>query len=323
MVYNFFMKVAVFAEKSQDTTGGIPSSGVKKVFFDGSFKSKLQGKEVKNVDIVHIFATGKLRKRGIRLAKKYKKPIVISEMNYIPKDEQKKEVEMLNSAQAVIVPTWKFGDGLMKLGVKVPIAVVPAFLSERELRAKYAPRKMLAGEKLKIFWKGEMTLNSGILAFLEALSGLDTEQGYEAYIYGTGELFKAATKFADGHKVNARFYGEVSGAEMQRKMAECHLGVCSRINDMVQPIELIEMKHAGLPILIRDDRYEEFLAVGGYVLCKKKTIIGLTETIERVMKCPWAIEGVSQRNLNDKNGVVYAGQNETIMNVYRYINRGR
>lgn len=309
----------MFADKSQDTMGGIPSLGVKKIVFDTVFRAVFRKSEIKNVDIVHIFATGKLRKKGLKLAKKYKKPVVISELSFIPKNMEKKEVEELNSAQAVIVPTWKFGDSLMKMGVKTPIAVVPACLSERELRVKYTPRSMINGDKLKIFWKGEMTKNSGILVFLEALSGLDMEEGYEAYVYGTGELFKIATKYVDEHKLEVKFFGDVSRAETQKRMKECNLGVCSRINDFVQPVELIEMKHAGLPILIRDDRYAEFLAVGGYVLCRKKSVIGMTEELERIIAAPWAIAGVSQRNMNDKNGVAYAGQRETILNVYRFV----
>ena len=308
----------MFSERNLDATGGIPSIRVE--LFDSPFKVFSHRRELKKMDIFHLATRNpKLRKVALTLARRYKKPIVVSALWYIEKGEQKREVEFLNGVSAVVVPTQKYGEELAKMGVRAPIAVVPEFLGDRDLRAKFVARKMMNGETLRIFWKGEMGERSGILPLLEALSGLDTEQGYELYAYGTGEMFREATKFADKHRVKAKFFGDYTKAELQKRMRECQLGVVSRVDDEVEPKELLEMKAAGLPILIRDEKYKEFLAVGGYVLVKKRAVVALMEAIMQVMKAPWAIEGVSKRNLADRNGVMYAGQRETMVNIYRWV----
>lgn len=325
------MRIALVTDKNLETTGGVPSQialqksrleklSVKFFVFDSKMKLFEKSGEMKKCDVVLIATRDALRKKALRMAKKWKKPVVFEAFWCLPKGaESKTEIDFMNNCDAVVAPTWGFSNELLSLGLKKPISIVPAWLNERELRVKYVPRMVLMGERLRIFWKGEMTKESGILEFLAAVNEIDTEQECEVYVYGSGEKFKDATKFADKHKLRAKFFGEVSRGEIQKRMRDCHIGVYSAVNDAVMPTEILEMKVAGLPLIIRDNRYMEFLPMGGVALTQRKTVVAMAEMIQNFMKMPSAVTEMSAKNVRDKSDVLYAGQAEILYEVFEYL----
>lgn len=173
-------------------------------------------------------------------------------------------VNHANQADVVVVPSRHFGDKLAHYGVSKPIEVVSNGIDEELVNQKFNVRRLKDGDVLKIIWNSRLSHEKRIMEFLAALKML--KRPYLLYIYGEGNDFKRAKKFAEKHDLKVKFYGHQRRQKIIARMSEAHLAIMASYNFDTQGMTLLEAEATGLPVFFVDPAMEEVVPQGSFVL---------------------------------------------------------
>ncbi len=229
-------------------------------------------------------------------------------------------VNQANQADIVITPSDHFARKLTHYGVIKPIKVVSNGVEDAITREKFPLRKLNEGDVLKIIWNSRTSREKRIMPFLKALTMM--ERPYLVCIYGEGNDFKKAQRYAKRHDLKVKFYGHRKQEKILERMRESHLGVMASYNFDTQGMTLLEAEATGLPVFFCDPVMTEIIPNGGYVLASGPEPEAMAITLNHL--APEKIAEMSAVMLANRKEVAQALQTKKLLKVYqKLINQRR
>lgn len=221
-------------------------------------------------------------------------------------------VNQAEQADMVMAPSDHFARKLMHYGVTKPLVVVSNGVSTELLKAKFPVRKMQDGDVLKMIWNSRVSREKRMMPFLEALTML--ERPYLLAVYGEGNDFKKAQRFAKKHDLKVKFYGQRKRVKILERMGESHLGVMTSYNFDTQGMTLLEAEATGLPVLFCDPAMVEVVPSDSFVLAGGPEPEAIAITLNHLPA--EQIEKMSQVMLDARGEVAQAAQIKNLLKVY-------
>lgn len=173
-------------------------------------------------------------------------------------------VNQAERADIVIAPSDHFARKLIHYGVSKPVMAVSNGIPADLVKAKFPVRKMSDGDVLKMVWNSRVSREKRMMPFLKALTLL--ERPYLVCVYGDGNEFRKAQRFANKHDLKVKFYGRRKRQKIMERMKESHLGIMASYNFDTQGMTLLEAEATGLPVFFCDPSMTEVVPSDGFVL---------------------------------------------------------
>lgn len=228
-------------------------------------------------------------------------------------------VNQAEQADIVTAPSDHFARKLMHYGVTKPIIVVSNGVSPELLKTKFTVRKMADGDVLKMIWNSRVSREKRIMAFLEALTML--ERPYLLTVYGDGNDFKKAQRYAKKHDLKVKFYGQRKRAKIMERMGESHLGIATSYNFDTQGMVLLEAEATGLPVMFCDPEMVEIVPSGSFVLAGGPEPEAIAIALNHLSS--EQIEAMSRVMLDARKEVSQSLQTKKLLKVYEQAIAGR
>lgn len=228
-------------------------------------------------------------------------------------------VNQAEQADVVITPSDHFARKLMHYGVMKPIQVVSNGVDSELLKTKFTVRKMQDGDVLKMIWNSRVSREKRMMSFLEALTML--ERPYLLAVYGDGNEFKKAQRYAKKHDLKVKFYGPRKRAKIMERMAESHLGITASYNFDTQGMVLLEAEATGLPVLFCDPEMVEIVPSDSFVLAGGPEPEAIAIALNHLSA--EQIEKMSRVMLDARKEVSQAAQIKNLLKVYEQAIDGR
>ncbi len=221
-------------------------------------------------------------------------------------------VNQAEQADMVIAPTDHFARKLMHYGVTKPLVAVSNGVAPELVKTKFPVRKMADGDVLKMVWSSRLSREKRIIPFLEALTLL--ERPYLVCIYGDGNQFRKAQRYAKKHDLKVKFYGRRKPAKIVERMRESHIGVMASYNFDTQGMTLLEAEATGLPVFFCDPTMTEVAPNGGFVLASGPEPEAMAITLNHL--APEEIAPMSKVMLDVRKEVSQTVQIKKLLKVY-------
>lgn len=173
-------------------------------------------------------------------------------------------VNHANQASVVTTPSNHFAKKLEHYGVERPVVVLSNGVADELVDADFAERELEDGAVLKMIWNSRLSREKRILPFLQAVAGL--KRPYILYVYGCGNDYKRAKRFAKRHGLKVKFYGESPRKKILARMRESHLGIMASYNFDTQGMTLLEAEATGLPVFFCDPEMMEVVPRESFVV---------------------------------------------------------
>lgn len=206
-----------------------------------------------------------------------------------------------NAADSVFTPSLHFQKKLAHYGVNKSIKILPNGVPDEVFKAKPKARILKPGEQLKIIWHSRVSKEKRIMPFLEALKNVEGK--YRLDVYGDGNDFKRAQKYAKRYHLNVYFHGARPFEEIYSKLLESHLDVLASYNFDNYPMTLVEAESAGTPALYVDPDMKEVTPSSGVVLAESERPEDMTNAINALISHPEKIEKMSKEMLKHRDEV--------------------
>lgn len=166
-------------------------------------------------------------------------------------------------ADLVLTPSVHFQKKLQHYGVKKPIQVLPNGVSDELFVPNLKPKVLSKDEPLKIIWHSRVSKEKRIMPFLEALTKV--QGAYQLDVYGDGNDYKNAKKYARKFNLKVIFHGAAPFAKIYPEIIKSHLDVLNSYNFDTFGMTLVEAESAGAPALFVDPDLEEIVPASGAV----------------------------------------------------------
>lgn len=219
-----------------------------------------------NPDIVHVHSPATTGIMGIRLGKKFKKPIIITyhtliekyfELYFIPeklkkaklvKKVSKKFVKkytkyIFNKANLVIAPSSEIKELLRKIGVFKPIVVLPSGIDTNFFRPMKVERENV------ILWVGRLCKGKNLHFLFKAVSIVQRVTSCKFIVVGDGPEKHNLEKFAKRLKIDVEFKGHVKDNELPLLYSTASVFV-SPSKTETQGLTVLEALACGCPVVV-------------------------------------------------------------------------
>ncbi len=315
--------------------------------------------DFKTFDVVHVHYEAGCGLAGMRLARKFGIPLVVTmhgredmavatnipfplkniagitlnklHAKYIPHRAKVKRDDYLadtkaktemwelmvshaNYADVVLVPGKHFAKKLKGYGMIKPTVHLSNGVDDALGKLKLKPRKMTAGEPLKIVWNSRISKEKRMMELLKALKQVKGK--YELHVFGDGNEAEKAKKYVVQNEINARFYGQVDRTTIYKAMVRSHLVAMVSYNFDNQAMTLLEAEAMGMPVLICDPDMKEVVHKGGYYCANGPKAKDLAAAIDKIIENPEWIEKASTVMLENRGEVLQAEQTKKLAEVY-------
>ena len=147
-------------------------------------------------------------------------------------------VNQANQADIVISPSQHFAHKLEHYGVDKKIEVVSNGVADELVTEEFAERELKDGAVLKMIWNSRLSKEKRILPFLQAVAMLG--RPYLVYVYGGGNEYRKARRFARRHGLKVKFYGRCKRDKIIERMKEAHLAIMTSYNFDTKGMTLLE-----------------------------------------------------------------------------------
>lgn len=224
-------------------------------------------------------------------------------------------VSHANYADVVLVPGMHFAKKLQRYGMIKPTIHLSNGVDDALMKVKLKPRKFEKDEPLRIVWNSRLSKEKRVMPFLKAMKMV--EKKYELHIFGDGNEFEKAKKYAEKEGLNARFYGQVERTEIFRAMQKAHISVMASYNFDNQSMTLLESEAMGLPVLFCDPDMKEILPRGGYICADGPRPKELAEAVEKIFEKPEWVERASEILIENRWKVMQAEQTKKLIRAYQ------
>lgn len=222
-------------------------------------------------------------------------------------------VNQAENADVVTAPSDHFARKLEHYGVTKPIITVSNGVPDDLVVEDAESRHLDDGAVLKMIWNSRISKEKRILPFLRALTML--KRPYILYVYGDGNQFKKAKKFAEDHKLKTKFYGAVKRERIFDRMREAHLDVMASYNFDTQGMTLLESEATGLPVFFCDPAMAEIIPNGSYVLSNGPESEAIAMALDSLPA--EQINKMSKVMLKHRNDVAQSRQSKKILEIYK------
>lgn len=222
-------------------------------------------------------------------------------------------VNQAENADVVTTPSDHFARKLEHYGVSKPVISVSNGVPDVLVAEDAEARSLDDGAVLKMIWNSRISKEKRVLPFLRALTML--KRPYILYIYGDGNQFKKAKKFAEDHKLKAKFYGAVKRERIFDRMREAHLDVMASYNFDTQGMTLLESEATGLPVFFCDPAMAEIVPDGSYILSNGSEPEAMAMALDNLPA--EQINKMSKVMLKHRNDVAQSRQSKKILEVYK------
>lgn len=223
---------------------------------------------------------------------------------------------MVNQAEAadvVLSPSEHFARKLEHYGVSKPVIAVSNGVPKGLVDERFVKRKMIDGDVLKMIWNSRVSEEKRIMPFLQAVAML--KRPYLLYVYGSGNMFKKAKRYAEKHHLKVKFFGAVKRSKIIKRMQEVHLGIMASYNFDTQGMTLLEAEATGLPVFFCDPAMCEVVPQGGYVLSGGPEAVAMAITLENMPA--ERVEEMSAVMLANRKEVLQETQIRKLLDAYR------
>lgn len=223
---------------------------------------------------------------------------------------------MVNQAEAadvVLSPSEHFARKLEHYGVSKPVIAVSNGVPKGLVDERFVKRKMIDGDVLKMIWNSRVSEEKRIMPFLQAVAML--KRPYLLYVYGSGNMFKKAKRYAEKHHLKVKFFGAVKRPKIIKRMQEVHLGIMASYNFDTQGMTLLEAEATGLPVFFCDPAMCEVVPQGGYVLSGGPEAVAMAITLENMPA--ERVEEMSAVMLANRKEVLQETQIRKLLDAYR------
>ncbi len=192
-------------------------------------------------------------------------------------------VLMVNQAEyadVVLTPSDHFARKLEHYGVSKPVLTLSNGVPDDFAENPVTVRELQDGDVLRMVWNSRTSKEKRILPFLQALTLL--KRPYVLAVYGNGNQFKKAKKYAEKHQLKVKFYGAVKRPKILQRMAESHLSIMASYNFDTQGMTLLEAEAMGLPVFFCDPAMAEIVPAGSYVLSNGPEAVAMAITLDNL-----------------------------------------
>lgn len=210
-------------------------------------------------------------------------------------------------ADLVLTPSVHFQKKLKHYGVKKPIEVLPNGVLDEFFVPDLEPRVLNSGGPLKIIWHSRVSKEKRIMSFLKALTRVKGD--YFLDVYGDGNDFKKAKKYAKKHHLKVKFHGPTSFAKIYPEIVKSHLDVLNSYNFDTFGMTLIEAESAGTPALFIDPDLKEVVPPNGAVFVDSTERFTppspseVARALDKLISHPEQITKMSEVMLKNRNQV--------------------
>ncbi|SNS50305.1 Glycosyltransferase involved in cell wall bisynthesis [Micrococcales bacterium KH10] len=190
----------------------------------------------------------------------------------------------------VIVPSEHFRAKLADQGVATPMTVLSNGLEDSVLTqiGQPAPRRLTAGEPLRLLWVGRISPEKRPEVFVRAMAALGGS--VTADMYGDGVARRELSRAPGG----VRLHGSVPQAEILQAMSRAHALVSTSYDFDNQPMVMLEAIASGLPIIFCDPDLGEVVPDEAGFLTPSPDTHGLVAAVTAILDDPAAIARASQ-----------------------------
>ncbi len=222
-------------------------------------------------------------------------------------------VNQANQADLVTTPSKHFAYKIEHYGVERPIEVVSNGITDELVGEEFAERELEDGAVLKMIWNSRLSKEKRVMPFLQAVAML--RRPYLVYMYGEGNQYKKAQRFARKHGLKVKFYGRRKRDKIIDRMKEAHLGIMASYNFDTQGMTLLEAEATGLPVMFCDPEMMEVVPAGSYVIAGGPEPAAMAIALENLPA--EQVGKMSKQMLKHRSEVLQSTQMKKLLRVYR------
>lgn len=222
-------------------------------------------------------------------------------------------VNHANQADVVTTPSGHFAKKLEHYGVEKPIIAMSNGVADELVNEDFAERELEDGAVLKMIWNSRLSREKRILPFLRAIAEL--KRPYILYVYGCGNDYKRAQRFAKKHGMKVKFYGETPRKKILARMREAHLGIMASYNFDTQGMTLLEAEATGLPVFFCDPEMMEVVPRESFVIAGGPESEAMAIALENMPA--EKVAKMSKNMLKNRQEVLQSKQVKKLIAVYR------
>ena len=211
-------------------------------------------------------------------------------------------VNHANSADLVLTPSDHFRKKLIHYGVHKEIKVFPNGFPDALFPAKPTAKSLNQGEELRLIWHSRVSGEKRILPFLQALRDLTGK--YRLDVYGDGGDLKKAKRYAQKHRLNVHFHGNVSFARLAKAIDAAHLDVLVSSGYDTFGMTLIEARAFATPVFFCDPDMQEVVPNGSFILSAGNTPAAMFTALNTIFDHPDQIRAMSEVMLYHRSDIL-------------------
>ena len=220
-------------------------------------------------------------------------------------------------ADRVIVPSAHFAAKLAAQGVQTPTTVLSNGLEDSVLHAigEPLPRRLAAGEPLRVLWCGRLSPEKRPEVFLDAVA---RTPGITAVMLGDGVSRSAvARRAAAVGDARVEVRGAVPQREVLSAMRTAHVLVSSSWDFDNQPMVLLEAVASGLGVIVADPDLAESLPAAGHAVSSSPDAAGLAAALAAIRDDPARVTRMSAAAIAHRPRVAQSAHRDALLAVYR------
>ena len=226
-------------------------------------------------------------------------------------------VNQANQADVVLAPSRHFAHKLEHYGVEKTVEVVSNGIADELVQEDFNERNLDDGAVLKMIWNSRLSKEKRIMPFLQAVAML--RRPYLLYVYGDGNQYKKAQRFAKRHGLKVKFYGRRKRDKIIERMKEAHLGIMASYNFDTQGMTLLESEATGLPVMFCDPEMIEVVPAESYLIAGGPEAVAMAITLENFSADK--IKKMSKQMLKHRTDVLQSTQIKKLLKVYKSVKR--
>ncbi len=226
-------------------------------------------------------------------------------------------VNQANQADVVITPSKHFAYKVEHYGVEKPIEVVSNGVADELVQEEFAERQLEDGAVLKMIWNSRLSKEKRVMPFLQAVAML--RRPYLVYMYGEGNQYRKAQRFAKRHGLKIKFYGKRKRDKIIERMKEAHLAIMASYNFDTQGMTLLEAEATGLPVMFCDPEMMEVVPAGSYVIAGGPEAAAMAIALENLSA--EQVAKMSRKMLKHRAEVLQPVQAQKLLKVYKNVVR--
>jgi len=232
---------------------------------------------------------------------------------------------MVNHAQYadyVVFPSRHFEKKFVHYGLTKPAEVVSNGIEDAMIEGlgKLQPRKMKAGEKLKIIWFSRMSNEKRPMEFLEAVRKSGVPVRLE--MYGDGVLEDKARRYVTIRKMrDVHVRGRAEHEEILEKIQWAHIAILNSVGFDNQPMTLLEGVATGLPVLLVDPDMKEVVPEGGYVFVSSPDVEDMAAALKDLSEHPEKISKMSRSVMIKREDALQSRQTDKLLKIYKKVRK--